>query len=115
MNLNKLLIEFALILIAQAITYYMVQGQFIFRQLKNNLAASIIMSIPAAICGFYATRYFVESFNGLLWPARMIGFAVGIIVFASLTYIHLKELPDTKTILTMVLAGGIIVIQLFWK
>ena len=115
MNLQKLLIAFALIIIAQAITYYMVQGQFIFRQLKNNVGAAIIMSIPAAICGFYATRYFVESFQGLLWPARMIGFAVGIIIFSFLTYIHLKELPDSKTIVTMLLAGGIIAIQLFWK
>jgi hypothetical protein len=115
MNINKLLFAFALILIAQAITFYMVQGQFIFRQLKNNLTASIFMSIPAAICGFYATRFFVEAFNGLLWPARMIGFAVGIILFSALTYVHLKELPDTKTILTILLAGGIIAIQLLWK
>ena len=115
MNLNKLLIAFFLILVAQAITFYMVQGQFIFRQLKDNLVATIIMSIPAAICGFYATKFFVESFNGLLWPARIVGFAAGIIVFALLTYLHLKELPDTKTILSILLAGGIIAIQLFWR
>ena len=115
MNLSKLLLAFALIIMAQAITYYMVQGQFIFRQLKNNIIATMIMSIPAAICGFYATRFFVESFNGLLWPARMIGFAVGIILFTLLTYAHLKEVPDMKTIVTMVLAGVIIAIQLLWR
>jgi len=115
MNLNKLLLAFALIILAQVITYYMVQGQFIFRQLKSNVTATIIMSIPAAICGFYATRFFVEAFNGLLWPARMIGFAVGIIIFSLLTYVHLKEIPDTKTLVTLFLAGGIIAVQLFWK
>ena len=115
MNFNKLILAFLLIMIAQIITYYQVQGQFIFRYLKNNLAASVIMSIPAAVCGFYATKLFVESFNGLLWPSRMIGFAAGIIIFTLLTYIHLKELPDTKTFVTILLAGGIIAIQLLWK
>ncbi len=115
MNIQKLLLAFLLIIIAQALTYYMVQGQFIFRQLKNNVTATIIMSIPAAICGLYATKFFVEAFQGLLWPARMIGFAVGIIIFTFLTYVHLKELPDSKTIVTMILAAGIIGIQLLWR
>jgi|GraSoiStandDraft_4_1057263.scaffolds.fasta_scaffold278353_2 hypothetical protein len=115
MNLQKLLLAFLLIIIAQAVTYYMVQGQFIFRQMKNNVVAAALMSIPAAICGFYATRFFVDAFNGLLWPARMIGFAVGIILFSLLTYVHLKEVPDTKTIVTILLAGVIIGIQLWWK
>ena len=115
MNYTKLILAFILIMIAQAITYYMVQGQFIFRQLKNNVLATSVMAIPAAICGFYATKFFVDAFNGLLWPARMIGFAVVIILFSLLTYVHLKELPDAKTIITMLLAAGIIAIQLLWK
>lgn len=115
MNTGKLALAFLLIITAQVLAYYQIQGQFVFKYLKNNLGASVLMSIPAAICGFYATKLFVEGFEGLLWPARMIGFAVGIIIFTCFTFFHLNELPDKKTIVTIILAGAIIAIQLGWK
>jgi hypothetical protein len=55
------------------------------------------------------------AFDGQVWPGRLIGFAVGAIVFALLSHFIMDEPFSTKTITCLFLAGGILGIQIFWK
>ena len=60
------------------------------------------------------TKYTVESF-GLLWPARFIGFGVGIVVYALFVGIFFKEGITLKTFVSLLLCFSLVCIQVFWK
>ena len=55
------------------------------------------------------------AFNGNLWPQRLIGFSMGMVAFAVLTYLHLNETINMKTAVTLILAAAILGIQILWK
>ena len=74
-----------------------------------------LMGVPISFIYIYATKYTTESFDGDLWPQRLIGFAMGMIAFAFLTWIHLNQAITLKTAVTLALAIAIVVIQIVWK
>lgn len=74
-----------------------------------------LMGIPISFVYIYATQYLVEAFNGDLWPQRLIGFSMGMIAFAFLTWFHLHQAITLKTAVTLALATAIVVIQIVWK
>ena len=116
MILKDLLIGIFWFFAAHLVTFYQLNGQFFkmdwFR--KNELlvaAAGIIISF------FYiwGTKYAVSGFGGLLWPARFIGFGVGMIIYAVMVNYHFGESLSPKTIVSLCLALILICIQVLWK
>ena len=116
MILKDLLIGIFWFFAAHLVTFYQLNGQFFkmdwFR--KNELivaAAGIIISF------FYiwGTKYAVSGFGGLLWPARFIGFGVGMIIYAILVNYHFGESLSPKTVVSLCLALILICIQVLWK
>jgi len=116
MILKDLLIGIFWFFAAHLVTFYQLNGQFFkmdwFR--KNELlvaAAGIIISF------FYiwGTKYAVNGFGGLLWPARFIGFGVGMIIYAIMVNYHFGESLSSKTIVSLCLALILICIQVLWK
>jgi hypothetical protein len=116
MILKDLLIGIFWFFAAHLVTFYQLNGQFFkmdwFR--KNELlvaAAGIIISF------FYiwGTKYAVSGFGGLLWPARFIGFGVGMIIYAIMVNHHFGESLSPKTIVSLCLALILICIQVLWK
>lgn len=57
----------------------------------------------------------VQAYNGELWPSRLIGFGIGVIVFTTMSWIMFKEPVNAKTLVCLALAAGIVGIQIFWK
>lgn len=91
-------------------------GQFVWPWFKKNpMIVSIFFGSIISYILIYATRYVVGYFDGMLWPSRFIGFATGIVSFATLTYLFLGEGINAKTAVSLALAFGLIAIQLFWK
>ena len=74
-----------------------------------------LLGIPISYVYIYATQHLVIAFDGQLWPQRLIGFAMGMIAFAFLTWFHMNEVMTIKTAITLVLAAAIVLIQVFWK
>lgn len=74
-----------------------------------------LMGIPISYVYIVATRDLVIAFDGELWPQRLIGFSMGMIAFAFLTWFHLNEALTAKTAVTLALAAAIVLIQVFWK
>ena len=64
---------------------------------------------------FMETKYTVQHFDGTLWPARFIGFGVGILVYALFVGIFFKEGITLKTLTSLLLSFSLIFIQVFWK
>lgn len=53
--------------------------------------------------------------GGLLWPARFIGFGVGMIIYAVMVNYHFSEGINSKTWVSLMLSLLLIYIQVFWK
>ena len=115
MNIQKLISGTLLFLLGQTLVWYQINGQFISTWMKNHPVAVSFLGVPISFVYIYATQYLVEAFNGDLWPQRLIGFSMGMIAFAVLTYIHLNQAITLKTAVTLALATAIVVIQIIWK
>jgi hypothetical protein len=116
MTTIQLLIRGTLLyLIASTIVWYQINGQFISTWMKNHPIMVSFLGVPISYVYIYATEYLVEAFNGDLWPQRLIGFSMGMLAFAFLTWIHFHQAITLKTAVTLALATAIVVIQIVWK
>ena len=114
-NVTKLITGTLLFLLGQVLVWYQINGQFISEWVKQRPILMSLMGIPISYTYIYATQHLVEAFNGDLWPQRLIGFVMGMIAFAFLTWYHLNEAITLKTAVTLALAVAIVVIQIIWK
>jgi len=53
--------------------------------------------------------------GGALWPARFIGFGVGMIIYAIMVGYHFNEGMNVKTVVSLGLSLVLICIQVLWK
>lgn len=113
--MKNLLISLIIITIAQSLAYLQLQSQFFWSWSKNNPLLMSLAGIPISILLIYFTKYCALAFNGEVWPGRLIGFAVGAIVFALLSHYIMNETFTTKTTICLFLACLILLIQIFFK
>ena len=114
-NVTKLITGTLLFLLGQILVWYQINGQFLSNWIKNHPLVMSLMGIPISYVYIVATRDLVIAFDGELWPQRLIGFSMGMIAFAFLTWFHLNEALTAKTAVTLTLALAIVLIQVFWK
>tara|TARA_Y100000592_G_scaffold87869_1_gene142965 strand:+ start:216 stop:566 length:351 start_codon:yes stop_codon:yes gene_type:complete len=105
----------SLFTIVQIITWFQLNGQFVYPWFKNNMFILCLFGIPISWFYIEATRYGFIAFDGLLWPGRLLGFATGIFSFAVCTNIFMGEGLTLKTLVSLILATVLVVIQIFWK
>ena len=111
----KLLLGVLFFLSAHLIAWFQLNGQFLWESFKSNTFLLAICGVPISYLYIYGTRYTVEYFGGTLWPARFIGFGVGILVYALFVSIFFKEGITLKTLTSLLLSISLIFIQVFWK
>ena len=108
--MSKLWMAIGISLIGHVLAWFHMQGQFKYEWAKG-IWWVIIGGIPISLCFYYGTRWYYEYFQNY-WYVRPIGFGMATLVFTIMTWLMLNELPDTRTIISMVLSIIIIVIQL---
>ena len=114
--MSKLTLCVLLFLFVQTLIWFQTNGQFLWKWFeKHPLILSITMGTTISYAFIMATKYAYEHFDGLLWPGRFLGFALGISSYAILTWIFMGEGISLKTFTSLILATGIICVQLFWK
>lgn len=101
--------------LAQITTWFQLNGQFLWGWFKNNTFILALFGIPISYFYIWATKYTVEGLNGTLWPARFMGFGIGILVYAVLLSVFFKEGINLKTFVSLLLSLSLILIQIFWK
>jgi hypothetical protein len=114
-NIVSLVIGIILMFLAQVLTFYQLQGPLKIDWFKNNYWLVVLMGLPISMMYMSSVKYFVEAYNGLIWPSRIIGFGVGVIVFTIMAQMIFGEILNMKTIICLLLSIGIILVQLFWK
>lgn len=115
MNMKPLLIGMFFGLIAQVLTFFQLQGQLKYEWFKTHYWAIVLMGIPISMAFMYSVENIITAFSGQMWPSRLIGFSIGAISFAVLSYIIFNEPITAKTLICLGLAFTILVIQLFVK
>jgi hypothetical protein len=114
MNTN-LIYATILFLIAQSLIFFQANGQFFNDWAsRNTLILSVVGGSVISYIFILATKMSYLHFD-TVWPGRFLGFSVGIVSYAILTWIFMGEGINIKTALSLILATSIILIQIFWK
>ena len=112
---NNILTGLLLFIITHVIIWFQVNGQFVWPWAKEHPWTMAILGLPISYVLIIATKYIVEGFDGLLWPGRLVGFGSGMIIMALLTCYFMGEGLNTKTLASLLIATGLVSIQVFWK
>jgi multidrug transporter EmrE-like cation transporter len=101
--------------IAQILTFFQLQGQLKIEWFKNHPILMAFAGVPISLLFMHSVRNMVEAYDGQIWPSRLIGFGIGVIVFTIMSNLIFKEPLTLKTLICLGLGICIISIQLFWK
>ena len=102
-------------LIAQVGTFIQLQGNIKYDWYSTYPVILLLSSIPLGWLYIQSVKYIIIAYNGEIWPSRILGFGVGVIVFAIMSYFIFKEPITLKTLLCLLLSFIIIMIQILMK
>ena len=114
-KITALILCLGIFVLVQIITWFQLNGQFVWPWFKNNVFILCLLGIPISWLYIEGTRIGFIAFDGLIWPARLIGFGVGMLTFAACANIFLGEGLTPKTLISLILATFLVFIQVFWK
>ena len=110
--MNKLIIAIALITLANVGSWFQFQGHYWSDKLFWKSPYFIITAGGLlSMIYWWATKMSYEHF-GQFWNIRLMGFGAGTMVFGIMSYFLLDEVPTIKTIICLLLAAAIILIQI---
>ena len=115
MDPKLLTLGFIYFIVSATAIWFQTHAQFFNDWSKDN---ALLVAIPGFIISYWsikATENIAEAYDGAVWPDRLIGFGVGIIIFSILTWLILGEKIEIKSAVCVLLAFCILIIQLFWK
>jgi multidrug transporter EmrE-like cation transporter len=102
-------------LIAQIGSFIQLQGAIRYGWYQKNFWLVLISSIPLSWLYIKSVEHIILAFDGQLWPSRLIGFGLGIMVFSVMSHYLFKEPFSPKTLVCIGLGLTIIALQIFWK
>ena len=114
--MSKLVLGILCFALGQTMIWYQTNGQFKWKWVADHpILLALMFGAIISYTYILGTKYIVEHFDGLLWPGRLIGFGIGAICFAILTYIYMGEGITPKTAVSLILAITLVSIQILWK
>jgi multidrug transporter EmrE-like cation transporter len=111
----KLLYGILFGLAAQILTFLQLQGQMKYDWFKNHPVLMAFVGVPISYLFMMSVKNMVLAYNGQMWPSRLIGFGIGVVVFTIMSYWLFKEPLTLKTLTCLGLGVCIILIQILWK
>jgi len=113
--MNKLLVGIIYGIFGQIISFLQLQGSVKWGWFVKYPVWVLLSSIVSTYLYIKSVDSLVSWADGQLWPSRLIGFGVGIIIFTTLSLVLFQETISWKTFVCLILAVCIICIQIFWK
>ena len=113
MKSHYILITILIFFFNNIIIWFQLNGQLVWDFWKSwkGITLSLLMGIPITAMFWYATKIGYQGF-GNLWSVRLLGFATSMISFPIMTWLYLGEVVSLKTIISIVLAIAIMLLQL---
>ena len=115
MNITPLISGILFFFLAHVIVFFQLNGQFKWDWFKEHEWVMALIGIPISYLYLWGTKYTVQGLDGLLWPARFIGFGTGMVVYAIGVGYFFNEGINAKTAVSLLLALILIFIQVLWK
>lgn len=113
--MNRLLLGIFYGILGQVFSFMQLQGSIKYGWYQKYPIIILLSSIPAAWFYIKSVENLVAWGDGQLWPSRLIGFGIGIIVFVTLSILLFKEPITLKTLTCLLLAVSILLVQILWK
>lgn len=101
--------------IAQILTFLQLQGNIKYGWFKNYPLIVLATAIPISYLFIKSVENFVAAYNGEIWPSRLIGFGIGVIIFTLMSKLMFGEPFTAKTALCLTLGTAIVLIQILWR
>lgn len=101
--------------VGQILSFFQLQGSVKWHWFEKYPILVLLSSIPSAYFYIKSVDNLVKYADGELWPSRLIGFGIGIIIFTTLSWLLFNENISLKTLVCLILAVSIILVQIFWK
>ena len=102
-------------IVGQISSFMQLQGSVKYGWFTKYPLLILLSSIPSTYLYIKSVENLVAWGGGQLWPSRLIGFGIGIIIFVTLSMILFKEPLSWKTLTCLLLAAAILCVQIFWK
>jgi len=112
---SKIILGILFGIIGQVGTFCQLQVSYKYGWYDKHPWLVILASVPLGWIYILSVNSFIQGFNGQIWPSRLLGFGVGVIVFTLMSHFLFKEHLDLKNGLCLGLGLCIILIQLFFK
>ena len=112
--INKyVVLTIAIFILNNVLIWYQLNSQLVWDWAKGTKSMWImaLMGIPISLLFWYATKIGYIGF-GNLWAVRFMGFATSMLTFPIMTWLYLGETITLKTLITILLATVIMVLQL---
>lgn len=113
--IDKLIIGVLYGIIGQILSFLQLQGSVKWNWFEKYPILVLLSAIPSTFFYIKSVENLVKYADGELWPSRLIGFGVGIIIFTTLSWVMFNENISLKTFVCLMLAVSIILVQIFWK
>jgi EamA domain-containing membrane protein RarD len=101
--------------VGQIMSFMQLQGSIKFGWTDKYLWIIVLCGIPNTWVYMQSVNHIIAHFNGSLWESRILGFSIGVLVFAIMGWTLFGESINVKTAVSLVLATIIVLIQIFWK
>ena len=108
-----MVITMMIFFLTNIVIWFQLNSQLVWEWAKGPKAMwfSALLGIPISLLFWYCTKIGYEGF-GNLWSVRFMGFATSMLTFPIMTYFYLGEALSLKTLITLLLALVIMILQL---
>jgi hypothetical protein len=101
--------------LAQILVFFQIQGSLKYQFLQDHKWLVLLSGIPITWLFIESVKSIYLWSDGQLWPGRLIGFSIGIVVFTFMSIALFGEGITAKTGICLLLSIAILAIQIFWK
>ena len=112
--INKyILMTIGIFLLNNILIWYQLNSQLVWDWAKGTKSMWLmsLLGVPISLMFWYATKIGYEGF-GNLWAVRFVGFATSMLTFPIMTWLYLGEVITLRTLITILLAIIIMILQL---
>ena len=115
MDIAKILLATLFMTLGQIGSFMQLQGSIKYGWSEKYLWLLLLSGIPISWLYIKSVNLYVQGFGGQIWPSRLIGFGLGVVIFTILSSVLFQENLNLKTVISLILAFTIVGIQIFWK
>jgi hypothetical protein len=101
--------------LGQIMSFMQLQASIKYGWHNKFLIVILLFGIPNIWLYIQSVESFMKAFNGTMWESRILGFCIGVTVFAVMGHLMFSENLSAKTVVSLLLAFCVVLIQVLWK